>query len=296
MRRRSILAICFLMLAPVFGSAVGTGAAAPPAPTLRYQARADSQPLAGLAEMITFVADFDPGTQTAPHTHPGLTLALLLSGELTFQVNGRPDVTYQAGQMFAEPVGIVGTALNHGKVATSVMVSIVAPKGADPATNQPGGPSPAPPGPTARDLLRADAFFPGDAYEVAQAVFDFAPGAQTPVETHPGQVFVTVFDGAVTFSSQGAERTFQAGESFTELPDVATQIRNTGSGQATLLSTYLLPKGAALSTPTSTPAAGGGGMARRPVNPLVLASGLAVGVGLVLGLGLELRRRRRTVA
>jgi quercetin dioxygenase-like cupin family protein len=283
-----LLLILTLALVPVLGA----GAAAPPAPTIRHQARADNPPLAGLVEMITLVSDFEPGTQTAPHTHPGLTLATLLSGELTFQVAGRADHTYKTGEMFPEPVGVVGTALNPGKVTTSVMVSIVAAKGAAPATAQPGGPSPAPAAPTSRDLLRADAFFSGEPYEVAQVVLDFAPGAQTPVEAHPGQVFVTVFEGSVARTTDGAEKTYQAGEFFVERPGAATQVRNAGNGPATLLETYLLPKGAPLSTPTGTPAAGGGGMARRAPAPLTLLLTLAVGGGLVVGGSLELRRRR----
>ena len=65
------------------------------------------------------------------------------------------------------------------------------------------------------------------------------------------------------------------------------QARNAGATPATLLTTHLLPKGAALTTPAATPAAGEGGMAQRAPSPAVLV----LVVGLILASGWLLYRR-----
>jgi quercetin dioxygenase-like cupin family protein len=290
MRRHSILATLILILALALPAAVA--ADDPPAPTTRHQFRVNSLPLVGLAEMVKFVNDFQPGAATPPHTHPGLVLVTVLEGELTFRTP-RGDQVFRVGESFSEGPGEVVTAVNTGAVKTRVMVSTVVPKGAPPLAPQPGGPTPAPAAPTTLYLLRADAFFPGDPYEVAQVVLDFAPGAQTPAHTHPGQVFVTVLDGAITLRTGGAEKTYQVGESFVEQPEVAVQARNAGTTKATVLATYLLPKGAPFSTPVATPGmpnTGAGGGRHLPIAWLVLlaASTLALGGGLLK------RRARRT--
>ena len=286
MTRHRTLAALALILALILP--LGVAADDPPGPTTRHQFRVDSLPLVGLAEMVKFVNEFQPGAATPPHTHPGLVLVTVMEGELTFRTP-RGDKVYRVGESFSEGPGEVVTAVNTGAVKTRVMVSTVVPKGAPPLAPQPGGPSPAPAAPTTLYLFRTDAFFPRDPYEVAQSVLDFAPGAQTPAHTHPGQVFVTVLEGAITFRTGGAEKTYQVGESFVEQPEVAVQARNAGAVKATVLATYLLPKGAPLSTPVTTPgmpATGAGGGAPRSSLPTV-----ALLIGTLLAGGWGLRRR-----
>jgi len=246
MRRRSTLAVLTLLL--TLALPVGVAAQAPPAPTTRHQFRVDSPPTAGLAEVVTFLFDFAPGAATPPHLHPGLVLATVLEGALTFRTDGG-ERTYRVGESFIEPPGVVGTALNTGSERMRVAVSIQVPRNAPPSAPQPGGPTPAPPAPTPLYLTRADAVFPGQPYEMAQTVLDFGPGAATPLHTHPGQVFVTVLSGEITFTSQGTTRVFREGESFVERPGIVGQARNAGAAPASLMATYILPRGAALSTP-----------------------------------------------
>lgn len=263
MRRLSALSILIIALMLVLPLAVA--ADDPPAPTTRHQYRVDSLPIAGLAEVIKFVLEFPQGAQTPPHTHPGLTLVTVLEGEITFDTQGAKKV-YKVGDSFTEPPNVVGTAVNTAPGRTRVMASLIVPKGAPPSTPQPGAAAPAI-APTTLYLFRADAFFPGDPYEVAQTVLDFAPGAQTPAHTHPGQTFVTVLAGEITFTTQGATKVYKVGESFIELPEAVGVARNAGAVPATVLATYLLPKGAPLSTPVATPGlpvTGGGGMAGQP--------------------------------
>jgi hypothetical protein len=127
-------------------------------------------------------------------------------------------------------------------------------------------------------------------YEVAQAVLDFAPGARTPPQTHAGQVFVTVLDGTITFRTQGTEKTYQAGESFIEQPGVIGQATNSGSANATVLATYLLPKGAPLSSRAPGMPRTGEGEFGPALQYIWLA--LLLGGGLVAG-GWGVRRIRR---
>jgi len=293
-----MLATLILMLA--FALPVAAAAEDPPGPTTRHQFRTAGLPVAGPAEMVTWVLDFAPGAATPPHTHPGLLLGTQLEGENTF-TSGGADKVYKTGETLTELPGVVGVATNKGAVRNRALVSIVLPKGAPQSAAQPGAPAPALT-PVTSYLSRADAIIPNSPYEVAQAVLDFAPGAQTPVHTHPGQVFVKVIEGALTFTAGGTTTVYQTGESFIEQPGVAAQARNAGTTRATVLATYLLPQGAPLSTPIPAPPAtgtggnlpglpntGAGGGTEMPLGWLVLLAG----GGLAAGTQLLRRRVRR---
>jgi quercetin dioxygenase-like cupin family protein len=287
---RGLVALLLLGLTPM----IALGQAAP-GPTTRQQQRVDGLPVTGPMEMVTFVLEFAPGAATPPHTHPGRILVSVLEGEITFRMEGM-EHRYPQGESFFEGPEVVGVATNTGAVRTRNMVSILLPKGAPPSQNQPGGPSPAPPAPTPLYLTRAEAVAPTAPYEVAQTVLDFAPGAQTPPHTHPGQVFVTVLDGALTVRGHGSETTYRVGESFVEPPGVVVQAVNAGGAPATALVTSLLPKGAPLSTPVAgtarMPRTGMGGL-----DPSMLPglAALVIGGGLAAGAvgGRVARRVRR---
>ena len=270
-----------LALAPL-----GAGGQAPPGPTIRHQFRTAGLPAPGPMELVKTVFEYPPGSATPPHTHPGLVVGTVLEGEVTFRALGSEQV-YRVGDTIVERPNEVGVARNAGAGRARQMVSIVVPKGAMPSTPQPGEPAP-PLTPTALYLYRIDAVIPAGPYEVAHTVLDFAPGAQTPAHTHPGQVVATVLEGELTFRTQGAERVYRAGESFVELPNVVGQALNLTAARTTVLGTYLLPQGAALSTPVQEmpglPATGAGGQ-RWPPTALWLVvlggAGLAVGGQLV---------------
>jgi quercetin dioxygenase-like cupin family protein len=287
---RGVFAVLLLGLTPMI--ALGQ---APPGPTTRQQQRAEGLPMAGPLEMVTWVLEFAPGAATPPHTHPARILVSVLEGEVTIREVAGAEHRHTQGESFVEAPGVVHVGVNTGAVRTRNMVCILLPKGAPQSQNQPGGPSPAPPAPTPLHLSRVEAVAPAAPYEVAQTVLDFAPGAQTPPHTHPGQVFVTVLDGAITVRTPGTERTYQVGESFVEPQGVVVQATNTGSANATVLATSLLPKGA----PLSTPVAGTAGMPRTGAGGLDLSMlpgllALVIGLGLVAGAaGSRVARRFR---
>lgn len=303
MKRRMRILVFAILLALTLP--LGALADDPPAPTQRHLYRVAGLPPSGPMEVVTFVLEFAPGNATPPHTHPGLTLATVLEGEVTFRHPDR-ERTYRVGESFIERPGEAGIATNTGATRTRVMASIILPKGAAPSTPQPGGPSPAPAAPTALYLYRTEALFPAGEYDVAQQVLDFAPGAQTPVHTHPGLVVVTVIAGENTFTTGDKTTVYRTGESFVELPGVVGQARNAGGAPLAVMATFLLPKGEPLSHPAAPapPATGTGGSL--PGMPSTGAGGgqgdpaLAGGWGLgVLGAiaitGRWLVRRRETM-
>ncbi|HEY8600363.1 MAG TPA: cupin domain-containing protein [Thermomicrobiales bacterium] len=256
----------------------------PPAPVQRHVYRVAGLPPSGPMEVVTFINEFQPGAQTPAHTHPGLTLVTVIEGAVTFRHPDR-EQTYRVGDSFVERPGEVGIATNTTATRTRVIASMIVPKGAPPSTPQPGAATP-PLTPTLVYLYRTDAIVPAGDYDVAQQVLDFAPGAQTPVHTHPGQVVVTVIAGENTFITAGKTTVYKTGDSFVELPGVIGQARNAGSAPMAVMATFLLPKGEPLSHPAATPGlpnTGGGGLARTnaPLVPVFLGIGALGGVWLL---------------
>ena len=58
--------------------------------------------------MVTALeVDYPPGGASEPHRHPGFVLGYVLEGQVRFQLEGQPETTYRAGEMFYEPPGSV---------------------------------------------------------------------------------------------------------------------------------------------------------------------------------------------
>ncbi len=278
---KRLLATLILILAFVLPAAVA--ADDPPAPTTRHSTRVDGLPVAGPADVLAFIVEFPPGALTPPHTHPGLVVGTMLEGESSLII-GEVETTYRVGEVFTEPPGVVSVGLNRGTVRSLAMGSMVIPQGAAPSTTVPGAATPPGPALVTHYLHRGVAIIPAGAYEVAHTLLDFAPGAQTPPHTHPGQVVATVLAGEITFTTQGTTTVYKTGETFVELPGVVGQARNAGTAPAAVKAVYLLPKGAPLSTPVAMPGmpnTGAGGPAQRALAPLValLLAGLLLAAG-----------------
>jgi len=45
---------------------------------------------------------YGPGERSAPHRHPGITIAYVLEGEVRSKIDDGPEQTYGPGQMFLE--------------------------------------------------------------------------------------------------------------------------------------------------------------------------------------------------
>ena len=144
-----------------------------------------------------------------------------------------------------------------------------------------------PPGPTTRHQFRAEGLPISEPFEIVHLVLDFAPGAWTPAHTHGGQGVVTVLDGTMTRRSEGTEAVFRVGESWVE-PGVVHEAGNATANRATVMVTFLLPKGAPLTTvgAPGLPNTGAGGADRWTLLfwlAVLIGGGLGVGTSLMWG-------------
>jgi quercetin dioxygenase-like cupin family protein len=107
-----------------------------------------------------------------------------------------------------------------------------------------------PPGP---QLVYQAEFDPAELPEdftVKTLVLDIAPGAETPLHSHPGPGIVLIIEGElVSFGQDGQEVTYVAGESFQEGPGQVHAVRNDGEATVRLLFSILLPTGEPLTKP-----------------------------------------------
>ena len=85
-------------------------------------------------------------------------------------------------------------------------------------------------------------------FEVVVLVLDFPPGTWTPPHTHGSPGWVTVIEGEMTLRMAGTEQTFQAGEGWEDVPNVVHEAGNAGTAPARLTATFLIPRGAPLTT------------------------------------------------
>jgi quercetin dioxygenase-like cupin family protein len=84
--------------------------------------------------------------------------------------------------------------------------------------------------------------------DLVQLVVDFAPGAWTSVHTHGGQAINLVLEGEITLRHGSHDRPHKAGQAWTDGAGVVHAAGNTGSGNARLLTNFLLPVGAPQTT------------------------------------------------
>lgn len=85
-------------------------------------------------EVVSAIAEFQPGATSGAHTHPGEEAGYLLEGTLVFEQTGKPTVTLKAGETFFVPAGTVHNATNKGSARTRVLATYVVEKGKPIAT------------------------------------------------------------------------------------------------------------------------------------------------------------------
>ncbi len=100
-----------------------------PRPFVSYQFKTDVTPMAEPYDVVQLVQDFAPGAATPFHTHPGIVVVTVLSGAITFNVNGGETV-YKEGESFVEVPNQVAQARNAGTEPARVMASFLIPPGA----------------------------------------------------------------------------------------------------------------------------------------------------------------------
>ena len=85
-------------------------------------------------EVVSAIAEFQPGATVGPHTHPGEEAGYVLEGTLIFEIAGKPPVTLKAGETFFAPSGTVHNATNKGTVRARVLATYIVEKGKPLAT------------------------------------------------------------------------------------------------------------------------------------------------------------------
>ncbi len=98
------------------------------------------------------------------------------------------------------------------------------------------------PGLSRLDLVAQDISIPGQ--QVLQVRVDFAKGAAAPKHRHPGEEVAFVLEGTLEYQiDDNPPVTLQAGQSLFIPAGASHSAKNTGSGEAKELATYIVRKG-----------------------------------------------------
>ena len=97
------------------------------------------------------------------------------------------------------------------------------------------------------NLQRYDLSVPGR--EMIQSRVDVEPGSPAIRHTHPGEEIIYVLAGSLEYQIDGQPtKVYNAGEALTVPAGVIHAVRNTGTGNAAELATYVVEKGKPLLT------------------------------------------------
>lgn len=88
-------------------------------------------------EVVTAMAEIPGGAQTGKHMHPGEEVGYVVEGTLTVEIDGKPTMTYKAGQAFIVPAGQPHNGKNAGTGMTKVLANYIIEKGKPVATPVP---------------------------------------------------------------------------------------------------------------------------------------------------------------
>ena len=88
-------------------------------------------------EVVTAVADFQPGATPGRHTHPGEEIGYILEGTFLVEQDGKPAATLKAGQTFLIPAGTIHNATNTGSAPARILATYIVEKGKPLATPAP---------------------------------------------------------------------------------------------------------------------------------------------------------------
>jgi quercetin dioxygenase-like cupin family protein len=80
-------------------------------------------------EAIQVRVDIGPGEVAPKHRHPGEEIIYVLEGTLVYEVEGKPPVTLNAGDVLFIPYGTIHSAKNPGNVNAAELATYVVEKG-----------------------------------------------------------------------------------------------------------------------------------------------------------------------
>jgi quercetin dioxygenase-like cupin family protein len=80
--------------------------------------------------------DYGPGEGSPAHSHPGITIAYVLDGEIRSKVGDDPERTYSTGQMFIEyPGQLHGVSRNASDTKPAKLLAILLAERGKPLTS-----------------------------------------------------------------------------------------------------------------------------------------------------------------
>jgi quercetin dioxygenase-like cupin family protein len=81
-------------------------------------------------EVIQTIVELDPGVKSSRHTHPGEEIVYVLEGApLEYELEGRPPVTLEPGDVLFIPAGTVHSAKNVGHRKGAELATYIVEKG-----------------------------------------------------------------------------------------------------------------------------------------------------------------------
>jgi quercetin dioxygenase-like cupin family protein len=83
-------------------------------------------------EVVQARVNFGPGAAFGRHSHPGEEVIYVIDGSLEYEVDGKPPVTLNAGQVLFIPAGTVHAAKNTGKTNATELATYILEKGKPP--------------------------------------------------------------------------------------------------------------------------------------------------------------------
>ena len=90
-----------------------------------------------VSEGVMGIAEFPPGMALGRHSHPGVEIGYVLSGELLLSVDGKEPLKLKAGDSYTVPAGVVHDAAKAGAGVTKALASWMVEKGKPLATPAP---------------------------------------------------------------------------------------------------------------------------------------------------------------
>jgi quercetin dioxygenase-like cupin family protein len=80
-------------------------------------------------EVIQVLVEFAPGVSFPRHSHPGEEIVYVVDGSLIYEVEGKPPVTLDAGDVLFIPAGAVHAVRNVGDSKGAELATYVVEKG-----------------------------------------------------------------------------------------------------------------------------------------------------------------------
>ena len=80
-------------------------------------------------EVIQVRVDIAPGVAFGKHSHPGEEIVYVIEGALVYEIEGKPPVTLEAGEVLFIPAGTIHAAKNVGRVNGAELATYVVEKG-----------------------------------------------------------------------------------------------------------------------------------------------------------------------